>query len=53
MGVPQIIVIAMMSMAVGMAWANHGRPRDDWNGWTVFASTAIQIALLYWGGFFS
>lgn len=53
MGAPQIIVIVMMTMAVTLHMIKHGEKRDPYNGHFAFIGAIINLALLYWGGFFS
>lgn len=52
MGAPQIIFIVLTAMSAGIVMTKHGKPRDDYHfGHWIFAA-AIQLGLLYWGGFF-
>lgn len=53
MGIPQIIVIVLYCVSVGVSLANHGKKIDaSYSFWVKLFSTAIMIALLTWGGFF-
>lgn len=53
MGVPQIIVIVLYALGIGIAMCKHGEARTDkYNFFTALISTAINIGLLWWGGFF-
>lgn len=54
MGVPQIIMIAMFAISLGISLAKHGEYRGDkYNFFTSLISVAIEAGILYWGGFFS
>lgn len=54
MGVPEIILLFFIAAGVGMHMARDGEPRRDrWNGGTALIAGAINVGLLYWGGFFS
>ena len=47
----QITLIVMMAISWTITLVKHGTPRDDHNiGWFT-VSLAIQIAILWWGGF--
>lgn len=51
---PQIIYMALVLVAGGITLAKHGEPRNEnYNFGIWFLSTAITLALLYWGGFFT
>lgn len=50
---PQIIILALMAIGLGVSIARHGMPRTNENVVVSIISTAIMLALLYWGGFFS
>ncbi len=53
MMLPQIIWIIWMCMALGVAVARHGEPREKtWNFWALLQVVAMLAGLLYWGGFF-
>lgn len=51
---PQIIVLVLVVLALGMELAKHGEVKKatKYNFWTTFFAQAVTIALLYWGGFF-
>ena len=53
MKAPQIIIIVLIAMNVGLHLAKHGQPRTDKYDffWELFGK-AILVALLWWGGFF-
>lgn len=49
----QIIYLAWMALGLGVVLASHGKPRTgNYSFWTSLVSTALQIMLLYFGGFF-
>lgn len=54
MGLPQIILIGLYAMSLGISMSNHGKPKT---GKENFGSTLVGIVLtfglLYWGGFFN
>lgn len=54
MKAPQIIIIVMYAMSLGIAAVQHGEPRNDKNNFFISSiAVAIQVALLIWGGFFN
>lgn len=54
MGIPQIIYIVIVALALGLSLAKHGEVEmKRENFWTTFIASSIQLAILYWGGFFS
>ena len=53
MGIPQIIMIVLLGMDVGMHLVKHGEPRTDHFSFPIALISAIlEIGLLMWGGFF-
>ena len=53
MGAPQIIVIIIYAMAIGIEATRHGQPKEgNHNVLTTLISVAINVAILWWGGFF-
>jgi len=52
MDAPQIIYIVLVAISGTVYLMNNGKPMGKYNFpfWAVGA--AVQIALLYWGGFF-
>ena len=54
MNAPQIILIIIYSLGLGVAMRDHGKYEYKKTNFFVYLlSTAIQIGLLIWGGFFS
>lgn len=54
MKLPQLILLGFMVLGLGVALAKHGQPRNDkYNFGISLITSAIEIALLYWGGFFN
>lgn len=54
MGAPQITLIALMALSGGVVLSKSGQPREgnhSFGAW-LFAA-ALQIGIMYWGGFFS
>lgn len=53
MGVPQVIMIALMASNITIGLVNHGKSRTDkYNVWTNLIGCAIEAAILAAGGFF-
>ena len=53
MGIPQIIMIAVMAANVTIGLVYHGKTRTEkCSVWTALIGTAIEAALLTAGGFF-
>ncbi|MBY6965316.1 hypothetical protein [Clostridium botulinum] len=54
MGMPQIILIILYCLSLGIAMSKHGQPKEDkYNFFYNLISTGIMIGLLIWGGFFN
>lgn len=47
----QITAIVLMALAIGMALAKHGEPRDPWHFGHMFIAQVIWVLILWWGGF--
>lgn len=52
LGWPQTILLFMMVLRLGVAFAKHGEKEPAYNGWTSLFSFVFVSALLYFGGFF-
>ena len=53
MKIPQIIMIFLWSMGLGIALVKDGEPRGDkYSFGMTFIATVMEIAILWWGGFF-
>lgn len=53
MGWPQIAVITICAMGIGISLEQHGKPKEGVeNVWTTIIATAVFMALLWAGGFF-
>lgn len=53
MGAPQIILICIWAVAVGIGLTEHGKPKEGkYSVFTTLIGIAINTGLLYWGGFF-
>ena len=51
---PQLLWIALMALALGVALAKNGQPETGTHRLHVTVlAVAIQAGLLYWGGFFN
>ena len=54
MGIPQVVMIALMASNITIGLVNHGKSRTDkYNVWTNLIGCAIEAAILAAGGFFS
>lgn len=53
MAAPQLIVIGIMAMSLGISLAKHGVPRENHSVWVALVSLAITSGLLAWGGFWT
>jgi hypothetical protein len=49
---PQLATLALMLIALISGAYRHGKPQDKDNFWTTFVAVAINLTLLYFGGFF-
>jgi len=52
LGIPQIIMIALIISSIVISIVNHGKKREPYNAYSVLIGAALEVALLYWGGFF-
>lgn len=53
MGIPQIIIIVIYVLSLGIAIEQHGRPREGkHNFWVALFMVACIFLILNWGGFF-
>ena len=50
---PQIIFLVLFVGGTLLQCAKHGEEREPYHGGWAFAGFLINIALLYWGGFFA
>lgn len=50
---PQITLIVLFALGLGLEMAKHGQPQGDHNFWTTAIATALQVGLLIAGGFFN
>ncbi|MDQ1921675.1 hypothetical protein [Massilia pseudoviolaceinigra] len=54
MTAPQVIIVALSAMGVGLALAQNGQQRTGKHSFALTSvAAAIHLAVLYWGGFFS
>ena len=51
MRAPQIIMICIQAVGLGVAIARHGQARTAENAWIMLLAVCISTALLWWGGF--
>lgn len=53
MGICQIIFTIWLALSLGIALAKHGQPHEgEHSFWVSLISAALQIILLYYGGFY-
>jgi len=50
--IPQIIILSLTFISLLLAAYYHGKPRPNYNFWSIFIGVIIQLFLLWWGGFF-
>lgn len=54
MGAPQVAIIVLYTLSVGLVWARHGMPRKgNHNVFMSLISCAIVAGILWWGGWWS
>ena len=49
---PQIAVIVLYALSLGITLAKHGEPQSPYNFWTSLLGVAIAVGLLIAGGLF-
>ena len=50
---PQLILLALYSVELGMVLAYHGQPKTGrYNFSVTFFAIVLNLSILYWGGFF-
>ena len=53
MGAPQVIYLVLLGFGIGVALAEHGKPKTGkHNAWTTIIASMLALMLLRWGGFF-
>ena len=53
LGAPQLVLLGIITAGLGLDLARNGQPKEGKHSfWITAISSAIQIGLLYWGGFF-
>ena len=53
-GTPHIILIVLWTMSWMVSLVRHGKPKkDNYNVISASIGIAMQVWLLWWGGFFS
>ena len=51
MGWPQIVMIVLLGLNIGIGLVKHGEPRENYNFWTILIGAILEAGLLYFGGF--
>lgn len=50
---PQIVMIILFAISLLLTSNQHGKAKEGkYNFWAALVSVMIQVAVLYWGGFF-
>lgn len=52
LGAPQIIMITLTGMSLGVHLVKHGEARPPYSAGLGLLGACLEIGLLYWGGFF-
>lgn len=53
MHIPQVLVLMLLALDIGVTLAKHDQPRTDkYNVFVTAFGHVILVALLIWGGFF-
>ena len=53
MGVPQIIVLILYGLTLGIEMTKNGKPREgEYSFWSSLIGCGVTMGLLIWGGFF-
>jgi hypothetical protein len=53
MRAPQLIIVCLWALSLGIELVKHGQPRTgNHNAVAQILATAICALILYWGGFF-
>lgn len=53
MGIPQIIIVILYALNIGIELTRHGEPKQgNHNAFYTLIGTAISVGILWWGGFF-
>ncbi len=54
LGAPQLIIICIYSMGIGMHLVKNGEPKEgNYSFFANLIATAISAGILWWGGFFT
>jgi len=54
MGAPQIIIIVMYCLNLGIVMQNHGKPRKGKDNFFIsLFATILNVVILYFGGFWN
>ena len=53
LGAPQIIMILLYLIVLGVNAVHHNEQNENkYNFWTALCSACVNMAILWWGGFF-
>jgi hypothetical protein len=54
MGIPEILMIVLWGIGLGVALTQHGEPKTgSYNFFVTLVATALEFGLMWWGGFFA
>ena len=51
MSAPQVVMNVLFSLGLLISANEHGKPRSNANFWTSLIAACIEVAILWWGGF--
>jgi hypothetical protein len=51
-GIPQLIYLVLIIFSLSASIINHGKQHGKENALVSFITVVLQVALLWWGGFF-
>ena len=51
MDYPQITLIVLWAIGFGVVASKNGQPRGVYSIWGQLIGLAVNVAILYWGGF--
>ena len=53
MSAPQVVFIGMLVADTAIAMVLHGKPRGNYSFFQTLIAVAINVAVLWWGGFWA
>ena len=49
----QVAMIVLYAVSLVLNIETHGKPREPNNAWYALVGLVLQVAILWWGGFWS